>query len=177
MPFIRLHWLLAGFLLVLGAATAYGQQIYKWQDAGGAVHFTDTPPPPDATLLKGPKLPPGSAPNAAVIDKPMLPTPCRPDTSPADCDAARRFLQAYLDDLERSSQQMQKDSRKEASEEEMRRRMAVSREKECSRWRYTLGILQDRNNGKFTETLTEEELADIPAQIAEAERQLANHCD
>ena len=161
----------------MGAATAYGQEIYKWKDAGGAVHFTDTPPPPGATLLKGPKPSPIPAQNAVVDDKPTMRAPCRPDISPADCEAARRSLHADLDDVERSSQQMQKNSRREASEDEMRRRMAALRQKECSQWRYALGILQDRNNGKFTEILSEEELTDIPAQIAEAERQLANHCD
>jgi hypothetical protein len=29
--------------------------LYKWQDATGWIHFTQTPPPPGATLLEGPK--------------------------------------------------------------------------------------------------------------------------
>ena len=34
--------------LVLGAATAAAQQLYRWTDDKGRVHITDTPPPPSA---------------------------------------------------------------------------------------------------------------------------------
>ena len=37
-----------GILLMLAAATAAAQQIYRWTDDKGRVHITDTPPPPSA---------------------------------------------------------------------------------------------------------------------------------
>ena len=37
-----------GVLLMLAAATAAAQQLYRWTDDKGRVHITDTPPPPSA---------------------------------------------------------------------------------------------------------------------------------
>jgi glutaredoxin len=37
-----------GVLLMLAAATAAAQQLYRWTDEKGRVHITDTPPPPSA---------------------------------------------------------------------------------------------------------------------------------
>lgn len=37
-----------GILLMLAAATAAAQQLYRWTDEQGRVHITDTPPPPSA---------------------------------------------------------------------------------------------------------------------------------
>jgi glutaredoxin len=38
----------AAMLLLLCAASAAAQQLYRWTDEKGAVHITDTPPPPSA---------------------------------------------------------------------------------------------------------------------------------
>lgn len=40
-------------LVAAGAAAAKGQ-VYKWKDAKGEVHYSDTPPPPGAQALKTP---------------------------------------------------------------------------------------------------------------------------
>lgn len=38
-------WLLIG---LLAAGAAYAAELYRWVDAEGKVHYTDTPPPPSA---------------------------------------------------------------------------------------------------------------------------------
>ena len=43
--------------------------IYKWKDASGSIHFTQTPPPPGARLLEGPKEEPRPAPKADAPSK------------------------------------------------------------------------------------------------------------
>jgi len=40
--------IVATLLLMLAAATAAAQQLYRWTDETGRVHITDTPPPPSA---------------------------------------------------------------------------------------------------------------------------------
>lgn len=47
---------------LLGAACAAGaQQLYRWTDAQGRVHVTDTPPPPGAKAAQAKSLAPASA--------------------------------------------------------------------------------------------------------------------
>lgn len=49
--------------LVWSEASAADQSIYQWKDTGGKVHYTDTPPPPGAQLLQGPKPKPAAKPD------------------------------------------------------------------------------------------------------------------
>ena len=42
----------ATVLLMLAAATAAAQQLYRWTDDKGRVHITDTPPPPSAKSVQ-----------------------------------------------------------------------------------------------------------------------------
>lgn len=39
-----------------GAAAADKQQVYKWTDASGVVHFTDTPPPNDTPNVQSVRI-------------------------------------------------------------------------------------------------------------------------
>ena len=177
MPLLRIRWLLTALLLVACLATAAGQVVYKWKDSGGNVHFTDTVPPPGATLLKGPRPAPVAQSTTAVDDKPMLSEQCRPDVSAAECDAARRSLQVNLEDLERTAQQVRESSAGTVSDDKAKRQAIASRANECSMWRDVLASLEDRQNDKNTERLTASARAALPAQIAEAERQIAGSCN
>lgn len=173
-------FILSGFLLISTATSAAGQVVYKWKDAGGAVHYTDTPPPAGAILLNGPKLATGPGARTAATparkDKPMLSAPCRSDITAAECGAARRALQADLEDLERTAQAARKGDKGDVSRDQGERRVATLRAKDCSETRNVLMHLKDRQSGKSTEILTTEERASVPAQIAEAEGSMARYC-
>jgi murein DD-endopeptidase MepM/ murein hydrolase activator NlpD len=69
------RWLIAAvFLTVFGQSQA--KQIYKWTDANGVVHFSDTPPP-DKSAAKGL--------TARLIDvDPQDPVRLRPESSPGE---------------------------------------------------------------------------------------------
>jgi glutaredoxin len=85
-------------LLCAGAANA---QMYKWKDARGVTHYSDTPPPPGAAAATRPvelksfttggavELPPELA--AAVRDRPVT---LYTTGQCAACDQARGMLQA-----------------------------------------------------------------------------------
>lgn len=45
-----------GLVLALVGASALGQQAYRWIDKDGGVHYTQTPPPPDARDVQRKKL-------------------------------------------------------------------------------------------------------------------------
>jgi hypothetical protein len=81
--------------LLLCAGTA-GAQMYKWKDAKGVVHYTDTPPPANAVPLKAfssaagqPAMPAELA--AAVQSRPIT---LYTTASCAACDQGRTLLQA-----------------------------------------------------------------------------------
>ena len=57
---LRPHWK-TGFLL-LALATTAGAQVYKWKDAKGVTHFSDTPPPPSVGKVELKSFRTGAAP-------------------------------------------------------------------------------------------------------------------
>jgi hypothetical protein len=70
---IRLALGTAGIALLVGAAlsTASAQTVYKWKDAKGVTHYTDTPPPtsePRGEVRKS-AIPDSPAPQAAAKAK------------------------------------------------------------------------------------------------------------
>ena len=180
MPSIRIRWLMSGVLLVATLATASGQVVYKWKDSSGNVHFTDTPPPTGATLLKGPKPAPvaqaKSAPATMQDEQSMLSATCRPDITAADCEAARRALQTDLENLEPAHQQAPGNTTRTVSKDEADQQTAA-RANDCSMWRDVLASLEDRQNDKYPERLTASARAALPAQIADAEHRIAGSCE
>ncbi|WP_377701686.1 glutaredoxin family protein [Pseudoduganella sp. UC29_71] len=85
-------WLAVVLLMCAGTASA---QMYKWKDAKGVVHYTDTPPPANAVPLKAfsapasqPALPSELA--AAVQSRPVT---LYTTASCAGCDQGRTLLQ------------------------------------------------------------------------------------
>lgn len=53
--------------LLFAAVTAYGQQMYRWTDAEGRVHYSDQPPPKDAKNVQTKNL------SANVVETDSLP--------------------------------------------------------------------------------------------------------
>jgi glutaredoxin len=62
--------------LLCQAGAAAAAALYRWQDAEGRLHLTDTPPPPDARLLSKSHLapaPPAAAPRTSAAEGPGQP--------------------------------------------------------------------------------------------------------
>ncbi len=175
---IRMCWFLSTLLLVASASAAFGQVVYQWKDATGNMHYTDTPPPAGATLLKGPK--PAAAAGPAGDDKSMLRMKCRPDISAGDCAAARQASQAELDDLASTSQQEQGNASETDSDVASKQQFARIRADECSQSRIVLAALQRRQNDvdvDVGERLTAEDRVAMPRLIEEADQRIAHFCD
>ena len=175
MPIRHVRWFVLAVLLVASTTALCDQVIYKWKDAAGSVHYSDTPPPPGATLIKGPKPARSAAQDDA--DKPMMQLKCRPDISAADCDAARRSLQHDVDDLERTARQPNSAETAATSKADMDKELADIRAKNCSESRTVLAVLQKRERGEGSDRLTAEDIAAIPGQIKDAEARIAHFCD
>ena len=87
-------------LALLGVAATAAAQLYRWTDEKGKVHFTDTPPPPNARNVqkKAVSSGPGEAPAAVpfVLRQPMKDFPVTLYSAPSceACGPARQLLNA-----------------------------------------------------------------------------------
>jgi hypothetical protein len=144
-----LRLLLPALVSATGAAFAAGGTVYKWKDAKGGLHFSDTPPPAGATLISGPR-------------------------PPASQEASNEALQALQRDAaERASETPAVDP---VAHAEADRKAAELRAQECEQLRLTRAALEKRRNGESTEILTEEERAALPASIAEVDGRIQTLC-
>jgi len=145
----RLRLLLPVLAIATGAAFAAGSTVYKWKDAKGGLHFSDTPPPAGATLISGPK----------------------PPASQADLNEAHQALRRDAADLARETPAADPAAREEAD-----RKVAALLAQECAELRQTRTVLEKRRNGESTEILTDDERAALPASIAEADAKISSLC-
>ncbi|MES2017106.1 MAG: glutaredoxin family protein [Pseudomonadota bacterium] len=88
---------LLGLALLLCAASA-SAQLYKWVDASGKTHFSDTPPPETAKQAKVNSAPVGSVsgdmPYALTTAMRSHPVTLYTTTSCSGCDSGRNYLRA-----------------------------------------------------------------------------------
>jgi Domain of unknown function (DUF4124) len=86
--------------LVLVAASAYAadSQVYKWTDAGGVVHYSDSPPPRDTKNVQTVRISGGDRPHAiggdnsegaGATDKPKDVAAGNSSTAPVDAAPGR----------------------------------------------------------------------------------------
>lgn len=107
-----------GAALVLAGSPAAADNLYKWKDKDGKVHYTDQPPPPEANTTERKKFgdAPGDVPVPYVLQQAMKNFPVTLYT--ADCgDACDRAL-AYLQ--QRRVPFKQKNAREEAAGQELK---------------------------------------------------------
>ncbi|RYD16810.1 MAG: DUF4124 domain-containing protein [Lysobacteraceae bacterium] len=132
------------------AAFTSGATVYQWKDASGGLHFSDTPPPADAILIRGPARPPAA--QAASAD-------------------ANQALQRDAADLAQGMPAVDPAAR--AADE---RKAAELRTQECEQLRQAGAALERRRSGESTEILTDHERAALPASIAEIDSKIASIC-
>jgi len=93
--------LLALMSLAAAASAAEKQQAYKWTDANGVVHFTDTPPPKETPNVQAVKIvdnatasdatpPSDNTPPASTNAKPLAPD--TPENRAKLCEQAKHNL-------------------------------------------------------------------------------------
>ncbi|HZP66039.1 MAG TPA: DUF4124 domain-containing protein [Rudaea sp.] len=63
------HKLLLLAPLWLAAASAGAEQVYKWTDASGVVHYTDAPPPKDTQNVQTVRVTGGDRPHPVATDE------------------------------------------------------------------------------------------------------------
>ena len=162
MTILPMRLVLLAWLLLAGTATA--SDVYKWKDADGGLHFTDTPPPPGATLISGPKI---TRPAASAPSQPD----CRTDISAKDCARARVALERDAESLK--AEMPPEDP---AASDAHARRADELRRQDCEQLQQAKTAIEKRLNGESSEILTDEERAAQPEQLADIERRLRENC-
>ena len=93
------RWLLACVLfagvLRAGPAAADADRLYQWKAADGSLHITESPPPPDAALVRVYEAVGSSPPPAAKAPAPPAAPTQEDDADP--CSAHPSLVQAWLD--------------------------------------------------------------------------------
>ena len=145
----RLRLLLPALAIATGVAFAAGGTVYKWKDAQGGLHFSDTPSPAGTTLISGPK----------------------PPASQADLNEVHQALQRDAAELARETP-----AADPAAHAQAERKVAGLRAQECEELRLARAVLEKRRNGESTEILTNDERAALPASIAEVDSRIASLC-
>jgi hypothetical protein len=141
--------LLPVLAIAASAAFAAGGTVYKWKDAKGGLHFSDTPPPAGAILISGPK--PAAAREGAVDAPPGIQR-----------------------DAKTASDALPPGSAPAAAAGDPQ--VAAVRAQECELLRHVRIALERRRTGESTEILTDEERAALPADIAATDGRIATDC-
>jgi hypothetical protein len=83
--------LAAALLLIAAAAGASAQNVYKWRDASGVMHISDTPPPPGVAQAVTQNAVPGAG---AVVEPAARPASAASAAIGGDSELQRRKAQA-----------------------------------------------------------------------------------
>lgn len=143
-------FLLGSLVLALNVPANAGQ-VYKWVDAHGVTHFSAQPPPgQEAITLKMPASP-------SFLDAPQ-----EPQTAPTFEDIANPE-QAALNEQ----------ARREAAQKEAERKAYCTQVRTSLAQLQTTARIRMEIDGELRYLKDEEK----QAQIAEAQKQIAEHCD
>jgi hypothetical protein len=77
---------LLSFALLCATVSAHAEQVYKWTDAAGVVHYSDATPPKDALNVQTVRVSGGDRPHAIPTDSADASAPAadaKPDAAPA----------------------------------------------------------------------------------------------
>ncbi len=139
-------------ILLLSTLSAHAG-VYKWTDAQGRVHYSDTPPPRQAVQ----RVPTGK-------------------TNDAEAQAARRTLADKLSESEQRRRKAQEEEAKRKSEEEKQRAKA----ERCAKARELLTLLQQNARISRVDARGQQYVmgdAERAAAIQDAQRRVEESCN
>ena len=168
---------LAPCLLALAATGAHAQSLWKWRDASGQMHISDTAPPagtPAKNIISGP---PGMVNQAPVL---TVATPGAPAASaaPAEKPAASSAAETALDKKKKAADQEKADKDK-ADRAALDARNAAIRKDNCARAQSALATLQSGVRIGRTNAKGEREILDDAGradEVKHAQEGVAANC-
>ena len=147
---------LAACLLAFAVAGAHAQPLWKWRDAAGQLHISDTAPPagtPAKNIISAPQGGPAPAPASAPVANAM----------------AAASAPSALDKKKMAADQEKADKEKAARAETEAKNAAI-RQENCTRAKGTLAGLQNGQRIARTNEKGEREFLDDAARASETKR-------
>jgi hypothetical protein len=162
---------LAACLLAFAAAGAHAQALWKWRDASGQLHISDTAPPPGTPSKNILSAPPGGVtpPPASLVPKPA--------SAPADT-AADAANESSLDKKKKAADKEKADKDK-ADRAALDARNATVRKDNCERAQSSLRALQSGQRMARVNDKGEREYLDDATRASEtkfAQDAVASNC-
>jgi len=151
-------------LLALAVAGAHAQSLWKWRDASGQLHISDTAPPPGTPARNIISSPPGG-----VVAPPSSLSPAAAPASTATGDAAAEAAASALDKKKKAADQAKADQAK-ADKAELDAKNAAIRKENCSRAQAALAALQSGQRMARFNAQGEREVLDDAARAEETKR-------
>ena len=156
-------------LLALAAVGAQAQTLWKWRDASGQLHISDTAPPP-------------GTPAKDVVSRPLgsvAPAPAAAGSTPAKvADSAASSAEGALEKKKKAADQERADKDK-ADRAAVDAKNAAIRKDNCSRAQTAMAGIQSGQRMSRTNANGEREYLDDAARAEEAKRTqdaIASNC-
>lgn len=150
-------------LLALAVAGAHAQTLWKWRDASGQLHISDTAPPagtPAKNILSGP---PGGVPPAPASLAPATATPAA--SAPVAASSAPSAL-----DKKKKAADLEKAEKEKADKAAADAQNAAVRKDNCARAQASLSNLQSGQRIARVNDKGEREIMDDAARASETKR-------
>lgn len=160
-------------LLALAVAGAHAQSLWKWRDASGQLHISDTAPPPGTPAKNIISSPPGG-----VVAPPSSLAPAAAPASAATVDPAAAAGASALDKKKKAAEQAKADQAK-ADKAELDAKNAAIRKDNCARSQAALAGLQSGQRIARLNAQGEREVLDDAGRAEETKRAqdaVANSC-
>ena len=166
MPKIALP--LAACLLALAATGVHAQTPWKWRDASGQMHISDTAPPPGTPARNIISGPPGMVPAAPTLTA-VVPGASAPEAAaPAAAKAASPAETAL--DKKKKAADADRAAKEKADRDALEAKNAAIRKDNCARAQSNLATIQSGVRMARTNANGEREFLDDAARAAETKR-------
>jgi hypothetical protein len=147
---------LAACLLAFAVAGAHAQPLWKWRDASGQLHISDTAPP-------------AGTPAKNIISAPQGGVALQPASAPVASAMPAASAPSALDMRKRAAEQ-EKASKDKADREAVEAQNAATRRDNCTRAQGSLAGLQSGQRVARVNANGEREIIDDAARAAEIKR-------
>ena len=146
--------------LLMSVAVTVSAEMYRWVDENGRVHYSDSPPPPNA-----------------MVEKEIKSAP-RPDAKPAKAEPAQAQKSYVEQEAEFRKRQVEKAEQEAAAQKAQQ--VAEAKKHNCEQARSQLTTLKTGGRIARTNSQGEREYIDdsqITQEIANAEKAVASWCN
>jgi hypothetical protein len=164
-------------LLAIAATAAHAQSMWKWRDASGQLHISDTAPPPGTPAKNIISSPVGGMP-APVISTTSTSTTTTSTTATTPAAAAASTPESDLDKKKKAADKEKADKEK-ADRAALEQKNAAIRKDNCTRATNAAAGIQAGNRLTTTNAKGEREFLDDAGRAAELKRTqeiIASNC-